>query len=183
MRIVNPNLYPKDGFCFKESDGTMIRGGTWAGVIARTRVYRKRAGLPPGDPEAEVYAQACAKNPGLCVNGDPPKKSIPIKTRVLMWLNGMRQQKGVEFVSDSVSSRRATICARCPNNKEHTGGCSTCRAALKELREAVVKGRALDGRLHGCEVLGEDVAVSIYLELQTVDDGSLPAECWRKRTL
>lgn len=184
MRIANPNLYPKGGHVFKESDGATIRGDSWPGVIARVVRYRARAKYPPGNPTEEVYAQACARNPGLCGDAPAPQKSVPLKTRVLMWLNGLVQKKrDLAFVSESLAKERAGICARCPKNTDVTSGCASCKVAQSELRKAIAGGRFFDGRLRGCAVLGEDLPVAVHLELQAVEDGELPGECWRKRKL
>jgi hypothetical protein len=187
MKALNPNIHPHDGFFFKESDGVTLRGTTWTGVIKRVILYRQRAKLPPGNPEQEVIAQACSRDPVLCRedNGQHAAqiKRQPLKARVLTWLNTLRANKEKQFVEEHVARERATNCAQCANNKDLPSGCASCKAAVKILREQVIERRFQDGRLRACEVLGEDLPTSVNMELQTVEEPSLPAHCWRKRTI
>jgi len=188
MKSLNPNLHPHSGHFFVEQDGATLRASTWAGVIKRVVLYRQRAKYPPGKPEEEVTAQACARDPVLCREDNGAHaaeiKRQPLKARVLTWLNNLRSKKAeVQFVDETVTRQRATICASCPNNKDLPGGCASCKAAVKILREQIIDRRLQDGRLRACDVLGEDLPTSSNLELQAVDDGSLPANCWRKRTI
>lgn len=187
MKSLNPNLHPHEGHFFKESDGATLRGSTWAGVIKRVILYRQRAKLPPGNPEQEVTAQACSRDPVLCRedNGAHAEavKRQPLKARVLTWLNRVRAEKDKQFVEEATTRQRATICATCPNNKDLPGGCASCKAAVKILREQVIERRFQDGRLRACEILGEDLPTAANLELQTVENSELPAHCWRKRTI
>jgi hypothetical protein len=188
MRRINVNLYPKDGYFFLETDGTNIRGQTWPGVVQRVINYRKRNGLPPGDPENEVSAQACKRNPILCVDEDPTTqrqlKITNLKGKVLAFLAGIRAikaKKELRFVEASTAATRAGICAQCPNNQSLPEGCASCRKAVKEFQKEVLGTRPIDGRISGCIVTGEDLPTSTNLDLQTVDSPELPGFCWRKR--
>jgi hypothetical protein len=189
MRTVNPNVFPKDtaGYVFVESDGAKLFGGNWPGVVARVKMYRKRAGLPPGNPEAEVMAQACAKNPTICNESGPADivraRSVPIKSRVLAWLAKMRADNGKRFVDEETRRSRAAICAKCPKNVALPEGCATCRMTLKALTKEVIGDHFVDGRLNAYDVLGEYLPASSNLDLQTEANGDLPGDCWRKRTL
>jgi hypothetical protein len=192
MQRINVNLFPKTGFIFKESDGTTIAGNTWAGVVSRVRAYRKRAGLPPGDPESEVRAQACQREPTICNEDDGQHaaavKVASLKSRVLQWFASIRKSSKrdiSEFVSFEKAQERANICAGCQFNQALPEGCSSCSQAIKELRQEVIGGRHVDSRLvnHGCSVLGSDLATQAWLDLLTVNQAELPGHCWRKRTL
>jgi hypothetical protein len=192
VKQINPNIFPKGGFKYKESDGTTIVGQTWAGVFARVAKYRKRAGLPEGNPEQDVTNQACASNPILCAedSGERRKQLVrsTLKTRVLKWLMDLRTrnargQEPISFVETEEMRRRATICSGCSNNQEVGGGCATCKATIKEARRLLLDRKFQDGRLHGCQILGEDLPVSSWLEDVTVENPELPDHCWRKRTL
>lgn len=186
---LNPNISPKTGFLFVEKDGARIFGTTWAGVFARVAKYRERKGQPVGDVPSEVVAQACSREPVICNNGNNMplnQQNVPLKTRILAWLNGLRSNRAkqpIEIVSWEEARRRTEICVKCPANQGLLDGCSSCRAALRELRNDLVGDRFKDGRLNECNILGEDLPVSVYLEQQTVGRGDLPTECWRRRTL
>jgi len=188
LNTINPNLYPRDGFFYKESDGTKIVGQNWHGVIIRVRNYRRRAGLSPGNPEQDVIDQACARNPVLCRNDNGVRleqtKKASLKSRTLKWFLDLRariQNSPLDFSDEGTVRARADICARCPLNQEIGSGCSTCKEALAENRKEILGRKTRDGRLHSCMVLGEDNQVSVWIEQQTVENGELPGHCWRKR--
>lgn len=187
---INTNIYPKDGYWFQDKDGARIFGQSWVSVFARVAAYRKRTHQPEGNVAEEVTVQACSRNPGLCNNGvsvSPTDQSLPLKTRVLAWLNGVRERasKGdpPHWVDEGTAKTRIIICAACPLNKEIGSGCASCRAAVRELRNSILGGRYQDGRLQGCENIGEDTCVSVHIEQTTLDRPALPVNCWRKRTL
>lgn len=189
MKTINRNIYPKDGYFFVESDGSRLFGDTWSGVIARVAAYRARAKLPPGDPANEVINQACVRNPGICHDTSDVTVQqtlrVSLKGRVLKWMNSQRQipQDARRFVSEELRRARVAICAGCPKNEPLPGGCASCKAALKELRAEVIGKRPVDGRLNACSVLGEDLGSSSNLDLIAVEDGALPGNCWRKKTI
>lgn len=188
---INLNLYPKEGFFFKESDNAKIRAASWKAVVKKVREYRERAKLPIGDPEAEVMQQACQRNPTLChptgprITVNPP---VSLKSRVLQWLSNFRRQKegGAHLaqVSAEEAAGRARICASCPMNRPiGVNSCSSCKLAVGELRKYLFGDAKFDGRLGGCEILGADIASAVRFDEVRVDNPSLPVHCWRKITL
>lgn len=187
---VKVNMYPKDGYKFKCEDGTLIVGNTWSGVIARVRLYRKRNNLPPGDPENEVHAQACERNPSLCIQDDGgvtkrATQEASLKGRVMKWFADIRARKP-GFVDEHLAKARGVVCKQCPLNVGLPEGCQNCRHVLTEMRRSVLGGgktgeAALTHR--GCTVLGCEPATAVWLDEPTVDNAELPAHCWRKRTL
>jgi hypothetical protein len=190
MRSVNPNMYPKGGYYFIESDGARIFGDTWPGVIRRVAAYRRRAGHPEGNPNADVINQACQRDPTICVETNQAYAAklseSSLKSRVLAWLSGIRARREKELLPFSVeqdSRNRAAVCAQCSKNTPLPGGCATCKAVVTELEKDLLGRRFIDGRLNACIVLGEDLPVSVHLEQTTVDNAELPPNCWRKRTL
>jgi hypothetical protein len=190
VQRIKVNVFPKSGYIFKEADGTTITGNTWAGVISRVRLYRKRNNLPAGDPETEVHAQACQRNPSLCIQDDGgttrrATSEVSLKGRVLKWFAELRKRQ-FSFVSQEVAKERAAVCKRCPMNTGLPEGCANCRAALNELRRTVLgTGRAGEAALthHGCSVLGFEQATAVHLDDPTEVNNDLPAHCWKKRTL
>lgn len=189
---INSNVYPKGGHTFKCTDGTTIAGANWPGVIARLRAYRKRNNLPPGNPQEEVIQQACERNPGLCTPDDgnyaATLKLATLKTRILAWFAALRARKQaqpLEFVLQAEANKRADVCLQCPHNKELTdSGCSSCKNTVKELRKVIIEGRPVDSRLahRGCNVLGEELATSVWLQSINEGNSDLPSPCWRKKS-
>lgn len=184
MRI-NRNIYPPDGHYFIDTDGAKIFGDSWPGVIERTRQYRERQGRPAGDVTAEVTAQACARAPSICHEVGTIEKNARViaslKSRVLRWFRELEPDHA--YVTAETWKARAGTCAVCPHNKPLPGGCSTCRAAVAELRKKVLDRRPNDGRLNACEILGEDLPTAAHLERPAVDNPGLPPACWRKKIL
>lgn len=191
MLKINPNIFPKGGFVFKNQDGTTIVGDKKPAVVARLRAYRKRIGQAPGDPEQEVTQQLCERNPGLCTQDDGQNaamlKLATLKGRILAWFASVRSRMAsnpLQFVSQDEANRRGLTCLGCPFNKNlPDSGCSSCVSVVKELRINVIGGRKIDSPVthRGCNVLGEEIATSVWLEQLTVDNSELPAFCWRKR--
>lgn len=184
MRI-NKNLYPPEGYYFIDTDGARIFGDSWPGVITRTRQYRERQGRPVGDVDAEVTTQACARAPSICHEvGAIEKKArviASLKSRVLRWFRELEPERA--FVTVETWKQRATICAECPHNQPLPGGCSTCRAAVAELRKSVLDRRPNDGRLNACSILGEDLPTAAHMERPAVANPGLPDRCWRKKLI
>jgi len=190
MQRVKVNVYPKSGYVFKEADGTTISGNTWSGVISRVRLYRNRNNLPPGAPENEVHAQACQRNPSLCIHDDGgvtrrATQEASLKGQVLKWFAALRKRP-FTFVSPELAKERAAVCKRCPMNAGLPEGCANCRKVLKELRRSVLGvGRTGEDALlhHGCTVLGFEQATAVHLDDPTEVNNELPENCWKKRTL
>jgi hypothetical protein len=187
MQTINNNVFPKGGFSFKDENNVTHTSNSWPGVIAKVQRFRERAGVPIGDVAAEVIAQACRVNPGLCrtenaVYAETLAKTT-LKTRVLKWITALREHVQVHplvFVPDDERRNRANVCATCPGNNELPGGCQSCVKALNELRKATIGKRLLDARLHACGFLGEDLPTAVHLDSTRVANNDLPAHCWRK---
>lgn len=186
MKKINVNMFPKDGYYFSEKDGTVIRASSWKGVIARVAGYRRRNKLPEGDPALEVNQQACEKNPSYCQEeSDVTKialKVASLKGRVLAWAARLRRTRDQLLIGDETNMRaRANVCAGCPAHTSIAGGCGSCKKALREVRLDLLGDRPIDPRLAGCSILGEDTAISTWIDQTTVDNPDLPGCCWRRR--
>ena len=185
-KTINHNIHPKDGYFFKESDGSRHFADTWKGVIERVKRYRARAGYPPGNPEEEVINQACQRNPVICREDNGVNthqlKIASLKSRTLNWMNAIRAGEK-SFVEEGLARKRAAICAGCPKNQPLQDGCSSCRNALKALRRDIIGDRFVDGRLNSCLILGEDLSTTAHLDQATHEFSELPEHCWRKRKI
>lgn len=183
MLKINTNIHPKNGYFFVEKDGATIRSDSWGGVIARVQEYRVRNGYAPGDPEAEVTAQVCKRSPGYCHNEDEKYleqlNTTNMKGKILRWFAHIRS-KGLTFVAEQHAKNRMQVCASCPMNKSLPEGCSSCRAAVEELRNSVLGGRARDSRLKGCSAAGVDINTAVWLDEGIDQNKALVEHCWRK---
>ena len=188
MKAINPNIYPSGGYWFQDPDGTKHVGDSWAGVIARVKYYRQRKGSPASNIAQEVIDQACSRTPSICTESNPANEAqlryVSLKSRVLLWLNKMRESKEPRtFAEFSLREARTDVCLRCPRHQALPGGCGACLDALKALKESIVGTRPNDIRLQACSVTGEYLPVAAWLEQQAIVNDELPPECWRKRTL
>lgn len=188
---VNVNVYPPGGYSFVEADGTTIRANnSWAGVVARVVAYRKRNNLAPGNPNEEVHAQACNRNPNACHENEDPVtqkalKVARVKGRALAWAAALRARRAATplvYVSEELMRARANVCASCPSHAALAGGCGSCKKAIAAVRDGILGGRPVDGRMAGCSELGEDTGISTWLAEPTVPNGTLPPCCWRRQS-
>lgn len=187
MIRIKVNMYPPEGRMFTEKDGTIFRAGSWRGVIRKVEQYRKINNRELGNVEAEVMAQACQRTPSLCYDDSgswapPTPPAISLKARVLNWLAQLAKVTP-SYARASEARRRAEICMRCPKQGPMEKGCATCKAAVKELRKANLRGRTQDNRLACCSQLGTDLRVAVWIDDARLNDPELPAECWRKVSL
>jgi hypothetical protein len=190
VKKINPNLYPKDGYFFKESDGSLHRGKNWREVVAKVTEYRKLKGLTPGSVVREVMAQACQRNPNLCheeTTEPRPRTPVPLKALVLRWMFKLAQGKtpgSISLVKPEDARNRADVCAGCPFNQAlGVNSCSACKQSMDAHRKIIFEGRAkFDGRLGGCKALAVDLGSFVWLDYPRVDNEALPAHCWSKIT-
>ena len=194
MKKLNLNIPPRNGYVFRESNGVVIIGKSWNALIARVQAYRRRNKLPTGNAEKEVRSQACEANPEICSGETSEQRQVTIeqqpasiKSRVLMWFNQMRQRRSAEgaihFVGQVERDRRVNICAACPKQTAYPTGCSSCKKVVDEFRADLTERRHIDSRLVGCSVLGIDTGAAVWIDDPTIENGDLPENCWRKRTL
>ena len=188
---VNPNLYPKNGFRFKERDGSRWKGRSWADVVKQVTEYRRRRGEEVGDVRAEVMAQACANNPNICVDNSP-RQIVTSKAgyastlfqKVSNWLAQLvqkLQRKQLTLVDRQEAARRAAICAVCPKQLGIPTVCGACISQLSNFRRAILQGQPpVNAGLNGCSALGEDTQISVHLELEPTVNDDMPAACWRR---
>lgn len=179
MKVPNPRMHVPHEFF----EGTLrFTGRDWAELIQKVTEYRKRAKLPPGEPEKEIYAQVCQRNPSGCRETGPivrPKLlSGRLSGRVLEWLSRQRRE---EFVDDSTAIARADICAACPRQGGWQNECGACSSNANRLKDLLFDGRPqrLSEALLGCRSLGEDTRLSVWLNQTPVDRQGMPEKCWR----
>lgn len=189
MREINPNIYPPDGYTFRESDGSIRRSDSWKHLEAEVRDYRLRNGLPEGNVWEDIMDQTCAKFPGFCRNAEPfvqipTNQSMSFNQRVLEWFAACLRSKRLNawrLVDDPEAARRAAICQRCPRQRALSTACAACIATVDASRTVLMDGRASRHQnLQCCDALGEDCSVSVYATQKPTDKPTCPAECWRK---
>lgn len=186
MQKINVNLFPKSGYVFKDKDGTQhVSTRSWRDVINRVESYRRLNKLPIGEPEKEVLAQACERNPGHCYeDAAAPAVSAPrssLKSAVLSWLASLRRTKdNLTFVSAETAAARTETCANCPCNVPLKQGCAPCQTFIAEMRKSLLRDRKVDSRLNSCDKFSRDTGVMVHLDSVAERRDDLPDPCWLK---
>lgn len=186
--IFNPNLYPPDGYIFRDAEGILHRGDSWRDLRRVIADFRTRNGRPVGDLDAEINAYHCGKYPGLCHGENPippqPPRGSNLTARVLNWLAhlmGELRRNGVRFVSREQAAIRGEICSKCPAQSSLPTVCDACIATITSARRvALGEAGPVHKSLHPCGILGEDCQISVHLEQKPSDERALPAGCWRR---
>lgn len=191
MKRVNPNLFFPGGYIFRETDGTLLKSSSWRSLYKKVEDYRKLNGMPAGDVDSEVQAQACARSPQLCQEDSPPAPPPPrtekqrnesLKTVVLRSMHELSRrvdEKSAQFVPDALAAARADVCRRCPMQVEVGSGCGSCKAAVRGLAKQI---RGSHPELPGncCSIFQSHTPSQAYFDDPAVRNDALPAECWRK---
>lgn len=185
---IKPQLYPPGGYNFRESDGSVHSGNSWAHLVRVVAQYRAVRRLPPGNPAKEITEAVCQANPQLCHNGPGELGGGDMEAyyiRVAEWLARVMQKvrhASVRFVDAIKARERAEICRGCPYQKQWMKNCVSCQKSADASQKHILRGRPDAGRgLLGCEILSEDTAVSVHLDDAPKGDPRLPGHCWRKR--
>ncbi len=186
---INLNLFPKDGYFFKEQDGTNLRGKNWTDVIQKVTNYRLRLNLDTSNVQQEVMTQACSRSPAYCYEQTKTQiqSRVSVKAKALKWLSGILKLPKDErdYVAADEAKTRAGICAACPHNASlGVSSCSSCKQAFTTYRKEILGGaRNHDSRLGGCSILGIDLITAAHLDEVRIDAADLPAHCWKKKTI
>lgn len=169
----------------------VLTGGSLEELFAKIAAYRRRHKMEPGNPEKEFTDRFCEDNPAYCF-GAPKgtaKREAPrlgLNTRILNWVERMVSlAKKFRRVDKAEAKRRADICAGCPKQKEWESQCTTCAVSVRQIRRSLV-GRLMakfsePTRLRGCDVLGEDPQISVWMDIPPVKNPDLPKGCWRRK--
>lgn len=191
MLQIKTNLYPKDGYIYREADGTLFRESNWNKVVKKVREYRLLKGIPVGDPVEDVTRQACSRQPTLCYDRAGVTVPVPIvslKSKVLKWLidfvNRKKDGATVEYVSPNEAANRAAICAGCPLNVQiGVNSCSSCKQSVDSSRSVLLGGRVRHPKISACSGLAVDLVTAVHLDEIRIENADLPSHCWRKKAL
>lgn len=189
MREFNPNLYPPNGYVFRDRDGTNHKADSWKNLEKAVRAYRERNRQEIGEVWSEIMIQACASTPGHCRDDarplPPPGQGMDFSKRIMGWLAGLagvkRTGKWV-LVDDELAARRASVCLGCPGQKALNESCGACITSIKNMRRALLDGaEPKHQNLHACAYLGEDCQSTVHAEQAPTDSSLVPEYCWRRQ--
>jgi hypothetical protein len=95
-----------------------------------------------------------------------------------------KEKGSLVYVDLAERHRRAKICLNCPQRKAMKKTCGACNQAVDGMREEILgERREISPPKEGCNVLGTDLPVMLWLDELTVENAELPAHCWRKKSL
>lgn len=189
LRLI-PCSVPTGGYHFREPDGTILRGADVDEVSRQIVRHRKERGLPIGNPEEEIHAQACARNPADCSGASSLQTAFSppsIVARVQEWAAALQPQ----LVSNSIAQKRAENgCIGCPNNAAY--GCCGDRqigGAVAHKLSTLRAGRDVaryGTELFACSLFGIDTRTAVWMSgnslaslRKSFNDGSKPPpRCW-----
>jgi len=188
MRQINLNIYPKDGYVFRDADGYVHQAESWKKLAVSVADYRARNGFAPGEPWEEIMTQQCAKTPGFCNEQPTPDPTgMSFTQHVLAWLAhaaGYKRLGQWNRIDDPTAANRAAICAVCPNQKALSTACGACITSIKTLRKALLNGATPQHQnLDPCAVLFEDCQSTVHVDPPPVSaeqNAKLPPKCWRR---
>jgi len=187
MKEIRPGIFPLSQLYFVEKDGVRFEGKDLHSLVNSVWGYRRRAGLPEGDPFAEVQEQICSRTPGDCQEVAELNRQLVPEDKVLLgkvsaraaeWLN-KRMKHELRFVPRAEQDVRADKCAGCPLNVD-LSNCPSCQKNIGEILDAVANPLVRHERLNkrACKLSGEDLSVSVMLDRQKFLEES-PSHCWR----
>ena len=185
----NPNLFPKDGRTFKDTDGTLHTGETWDELIEIVRKYRERNRRPSGNIRREVFDQFCSRHSSMCRPVDPVdapvrRRGATFQNRVLLRLAALIALKRLNdrpLMDESEVNRRQQVCAKCSQKRGLEINCVSCLHSLKVARKVLIGKRKTSVSLTGfCSELNEDLSITSFLDLEAERNPNLPEGCWRK---
>ena len=193
---INHGMMPPNGPHFPVDRGVELKAGTFESLYRQIASYRMVHGIDPGDPERDVNDYFCAKWPHVCQPepGDGPKPehaNKPVGGRVVAWAAGLSRQQpqgGFALVDDKTALERATICSRCPYNKQWRTNCAPCWSAAETLLANLRRLRNVPLDLHvvGCEICGHENRTAALMPDDVVRPTEeirkrLPPACWLKK--
>jgi hypothetical protein len=192
------SVVPPGGFHYIEKhDGVEIRieSHSFDAVVEAVLRYRVNNGLPPGNPQADVYGYVCGQWPHFCTEsggynmivGRRPSGNEPLSRRIVHWMTLLWRMGAGNEAAPETAKQRAAICAECPFNSDfRAGGCGSCIDGIERLGFTWLRQRSTpsDKLLKGCRITGQynlcAVQAQVQPPLQPGEWEQLPAVCWRK---
>lgn len=186
MRKFKSQLHPPNGYTFRDRDGLVHTGVSWADLEAKISAYRTLNKLNPGDVHEEVITQVCAAVPSLCYDDNPNAmrdSGDSFNWHVVQWFGhaaGYRRIGHWPRVPDDLAARRAAICAKCPMQRALNESCGACINSIKALRKGIIGHASKHQNLSPCAVQWEDCQTTVHLDIGVSDNPDFPAHCWRR---
>lgn len=196
--FVPDGVYPDGGWTL--ANPPLFAAG-FEQLVEKLTEYRRMAGIPVGDPRADVLAEICGRGPGRCRESDPGGTAVVAKTDtgaeiypkqlqpfVLSWLGHELQRAGNgnrrARVAPGEARRRAALCLRCPAHLDTLTGCAPCQAGIREARDILAPKPPVDPEtLGGCAAYRADVSVLTTLDFHPsppFEKVRRSPDCWRE---
>lgn len=185
---IKHGIRPNGGYKFRDSDGAVHEGESWAHLVRVVAKYRALRKIPAGDPQKEITEAVCMAEPTVCHKGpgelgDGDRDAFHL--RIIAWLTDqmkLNRSHRLKFVDGVVAGERAEICRKCHFQRSFAKGCQSCGNATVSLQAQAMAGHVDVGPdLMGCSLLSEDTKVSVHLDQVRLNNPNLPKHCWRKK--
>lgn len=192
------SVVPPGGFHFIERHGNAVVRIDSTSVEATAEAllkYRLANGIPPGNPQQDVFDFICKQWPHFCTDTNesylvpnrPPPREEHLSRRASNWMVLLWNLGSNNEVDAKTAAGRAAVCAACPLNQDyHPGACAPCVESLDRLSFIWLRNRTtpVDGALFACKACAQlnrsAVQAATLPNLTPEDTASLADGCWRK---
>lgn len=198
MKTPKTSVVPPGGYHFYEThDGLRVKieSDSYEALSAALLRYRINNGIPPGNPQQDVFDYVCNTWPHYCHDNDPYNKLVGrepsmgemLSRRVVVWMTKLWNAGASNEVKNEEAERRAAICATCPLNVDYkAGGCGACLDGVERLaftwlrtrkttRDKELKACSATGALNRCAVQAQSLP-----PMSAEQQVALHPNCWRK---
>lgn len=171
--------------------GQELEANTWTNLVRAYVKHHEQQGIfLPKDWERDLHTDYCVQNKleGLECEKDTGNKQYPGPADLVRFAQtflGWIVKGSLKPVAAEESTRRAAICADCPENVEYVHGCFGCLALGPPVAEATrLLGNMTtphDDRLHNCAACGCVLKLKVHTpeEFLRDDHVAYPPHCWR----
>ncbi len=201
LKIKDKSVTPPGYWTFRESDGTVLRGGDFGNLVNEVMRYRIKMGMPTANLADEVEDGICRQKDIQCRPADPAPageaRSITVAD-VWRFLQTIGEWvKDARFEEQAEAERRAEICAGCFANVPVDTHCWGCTGVFALVHNVIGDRKTrMDESLKNCAVCGclNGVAVFVPLPVLLKASGDLeypedtgqkdgdgnPIPCWKR---
>ncbi len=189
MRISTQTI-PPGGWSHEEPEGRIIRASTYDELVKNLTADRIANQNVLGNPEKEIQAQQCDRNPQLCFQGGEEVSIVPqprsFRERVGLWAKLRYNRAGdIKLVEQDEADRRASICQGCEFNSAWQDGCSPCNSHIERVLLLIRQNRKPTLAVGGCRVSGQDNTAAVMLPPELLEHrhkymDELSLQCWMR---
>ena len=180
-------MIPPGGWHFPAEPGIILRSDSYQQLEDMLLKHRMRMGQRTNAVRQEIDRYFCSRWPSFCIDDRAPAAAEGLDKRVARYaatLAREQPQGGYVLEPQTRANERAALCARCPENRSWSSGCSGCNASVAQLLVTLRKMRNTpsDGNLKACIHSGGQCQTMVHLPTGAGETGNVEGawpECWR----